>query len=67
MRVSPENDLEAEPCNLGVSKERTIEVVVEAVRVVFERQYTKRALISSFSLPRKVNYPSLPGFLMNCS
>jgi hypothetical protein len=34
MRVSPENELEAEPCNLGVSKERTIEVVVEAVRVV---------------------------------
>ncbi|OJA17835.1 hypothetical protein AZE42_03327 [Rhizopogon vesiculosus] len=30
MRVDADNVLEAEPCNLGVSKERTLEVVVEA-------------------------------------
>jgi len=30
MRVDADNVLEVEPCNLGVSKERTLEVVVEA-------------------------------------
>jgi hypothetical protein len=34
MRVDADNVLEVEPCNLGVSKERTLEVVVEAVRLV---------------------------------
>ena len=36
MRVDADNVLEAESCNLGVSKERTLEVVVEAVCVVFD-------------------------------
>jgi hypothetical protein len=34
MRVDADNVLEAESCNLGVSKERTLDVVVEAVRII---------------------------------
>lgn len=34
MRVDADNVLEAESCNLGVSNERTLEVVVEAVRMI---------------------------------
>lgn len=66
MRVDADNVLEAESCNLGVSKERTLEVVVEAVCVVFD---TSRSadLTPPPSLRQKVNYHSLLGFLANSS
>jgi len=59
MRVDADNILEAEPCNLGVTKERTLEVVVEAVRVVFDMLTCQMVLISSLSLLPKANFHSL--------